>query len=404
MNILLFSQRFWPENFRINNIAESLRKKNNIFVVTEKPNYPDGNIKKKYKKSFFFNEIWKNIKIYRSPTISRGKNSKLNLLLNYINFIIISPIVLSKNLKKKKIDIIFVYATSPIFQALPAIIYGKLNSIPVVLWVQDIWPDVLKDLGIIKNRLALIIINYFVKIIYNNSDYIFVQSLSFKKKISKYSDKKIKILYNPETKKIINKNFNKINKNFIITYAGNIGKAQSFDTLIEALKKINKPKFKIYIYGDGSEKNKLLKDINKFNLEKTVKVFKPISKSEIDIVLSKSNAFLLILGSGDGLSSTLPAKLQTYIAHNKPIVVSANGESYNFVKKNKLGFVSKAGNSTGLSQSILDVQKLKKKNLNLIKKRSLMLFKNNFEINEWTRILEQKLENCAEDYKRCKVY
>ena len=94
MNILLFSQRFWPENFRINNIAESLRKKNNIFVVTEKPNYPDGNIKKKYKKSFFFNEIWKNIKIYRSPTISRGKNSKLNLLLNYINFIIISPIVL----------------------------------------------------------------------------------------------------------------------------------------------------------------------------------------------------------------------------------------------------------------------------------------------------------------------
>ena len=273
-----------------------------------------------------------------------------------------------------------------------------------MLWVQDIWPDVLKDLGIIKNRLALIIINYFVKIIYNNSDYIFVQSLSFKKKISKYSDKKIKILYNPETKKIINKIFNKINKNFIITYAGNIGKAQSFDTLIEALKKINKPKFKIYIYGDGSEKNKLLKDINKFNLEKTVKVFKPISKSEIDIVLSKSNAFLLILGSGDGLSSTLPAKLQTYIAHNKPIVVSANGESYNFVKKNKLGFVSKAGNSTGLSQSILDVQKLKKKNLNLIKKRSLMLFKNNFEINEWTRILEQKLENCAEDYKRCKVY
>ena len=102
MNILLFSQRFWPENFRINDIAKNLEKKNNIFVVTEKPNYPDGTIKKKYKKSFFFNEIWKNIKIYRSPTLARSKNNKFKLLLNYIIFITISPIVLFKNFKKKK--------------------------------------------------------------------------------------------------------------------------------------------------------------------------------------------------------------------------------------------------------------------------------------------------------------
>ena len=401
MNILLFSQRFWPENFRINDIAKNLEKKNNIFVVTEKPNYPDGTIKKKYKKSFFFNEIWKNIKIYRSPTLARSKNNKFKLLLNYIIFITISPIVLFKNFKKKKIDIIFIYATSPIFQALPAIIYGKLNRIPVVLWVQDIWPDVLKDLGIINNRLILSVINFFVKIIYNNSDYIFAQSLSFKKKISRYSDKKIQVLYNPESKKTINKNFIKKNKNFTITYAGNIGKAQSFRTLILALKKIDNPKFEIHIYGDGSEKIKLQKDINKFNLKNIIKLFKPITKTEIDIVLSKSNAFLLILDTGSGLSSTLPAKLQTYVAHNKPIIVSANGESYNFVKNNKLGFVSRAGNSTGLSKSILDVQKLKKINIDLIKKRSLMLFKDNFEINGWTRLLEQKLEKCVEDYKRC---
>ena len=401
MNILLFSQRFWPENFRINNIAEKLKKRNKIFVVTEKPNYPDGNIKKKYKNSLFFNETWKSIKIYRSPTLARGKNSKLGLLLNYINFIITSPIVLFKNFKKKKIDIIFIYATSPIFQALPAIIYGKLNRIPVVLWVQDIWPDVLKDLGIIKDKSILDVVNFFVKIIYKNSDYVFVQSLSFKKKISRYTDKKIQILYNPENKKTTNKNLRKVSKNFIITYAGNIGKAQSFHTLVAALKKIDNSKFEIHIYGDGSEKIKLQKDINKFNLDNTVKLFKPISNTEIDIALSKSNAFLLILRSGSGLSSTLPAKLQTYIAHNKPIIVSANGESYNFVKNNKLGFVSRAGNSTGLSRSILDVQKLKKRNIDLIKKRSLILFKDNFEINEWTRLLEQKLEKCAEDYKRC---
>lgn len=400
MNILLFSQRFWPENFRINNIAEKLSNRNNIFVVTEKPNYPSGKIKKKYNKSKFLYEKYKNIKIYRSPTIERGKNNKIQLLLNYLNFIIISPIVLYKNFKKKKIDIIFIYATSPIFQAVPAIIFGKFYKIPIVLWVQDIWPDVLKDLDIIKKKFILNLINFFVNKIYNNSDYIFVQSESFKKKISKNINKKIEVLFNPENKKVRKINTNIKSKNFIITYAGNIGKAQSFDTLVKAVRKMNNPNIKIHIYGDGSEKNILKKNITKFNLSNNIKLFKPISKTKIDIVLSKSDAFLLILGKGDGLASTLPAKIQTYISHGKPIIVSSDGESYNFVKKYKLGFVSNAGNFDNLCKSILKTQKLKKKNINFIRNRSIDVFKKNFEINKWTKKLEQKLEKFAEDYKR----
>ena len=400
MNILLFSQRFWPENFRINNIAEKLSIKNNIFVVTEKPNYPSGIIKKKYTNTKFFNEKYKNINIYRTPTIERRKNSKVWLLLNYLNFIIISPFVLFKNFKKINIYIIFIYATSPIFQALPAIIFGKLYKIPVILWVQDIWPDVLKDLNIVRGQFILNLIKFLVNKIYNNSDYIFVQSESFKKKISKDTNNKIEVLFNPETKKIKKINSNINSKNFIITYAGNIGKAQSFETLVQAVKKIDNPKIKIHIYGDGSEKNSLQKHITKFNLSDNIKLFRPMSKIKIDIVLSKSDAFLLILGKGDGLSSTLPAKIQTYISHGKPIIVSSDGESYNFVKKNKLGFVSKAGNSNGLYNSILKTQNLKKNNHKNIRNRSITVFKKNFEINKWTKLLEQKLEKCVEDYKR----
>ena len=359
MNILLFTQRFWPENFRINDIAEKISKKNKIFVVTEKPNYPLGKIFKRYTHLKFSFEKWKKIKIYRSPTIERGKNSKLKLLLNYLNFIIMSHFVLFKKFRKKKIDIIFIYATSPIFQALPAIIFAKLYKIPVVLWVQDIWPDVLKDLNIIKQKVILNFISFFVNKIYSNSDYIFVQSESFKKKISKKIKKDIEILFNPETK--IKKKTHHKNKNFIITYAGNIGKAQSFDTLVNAVKKIKNTKIKIHIYGEGSEKNRLKKIINKFNLIENIKLFDPISKKKINIILSKSDAFLLILGKGEGLSSTLPAKMQTYVSHYKPIIVSGDGESFNFVKKNKLGFVSKAECSNGLYKSILKIQNLKKK-------------------------------------------
>lgn len=398
MNILLFSQRFWPENFRINHIAEKLSNKNKIFVVTEKPNYPNGKINKKYLRSRFFFEKWNKIKIYRSPTIERGKSKKIQLLLNYTWFIIFSPMILFNEFKKIKIDIIFIYATSPIFQALPAIIFGKFFKIPVVLWVQDIWPYVLKDLNIVKKKIILNLINFFVNKLYCSSDYILVQSESFKKKISKNINKKVEVLFNPESSKS-KKKYRKKNKDFIITYAGNIGKAQSFETLIQAVKKIKTIKIKIHIYGEGSEKIFLKKMIKKYNLTKRIKLFSPVSKQKIDIVLSKSDAFLLILSKGIGLSSTLPAKIQTYVSHSKPIIVSANGESYNFVKNNNLGFASRAEDSNSLYKSIIKTQKLKKRNLRLIRNRSMNVFKNYFEIDQWTKILEQKLEKYIQNYK-----
>ncbi len=257
MNILIFSQRFWPENFRINSIAKKLSKKNNILVVTEKPNYPGIKKTKKKIKSELPYEKWQSIEIFRASTFKRGESSKFRLLINYLNFIIFSPFVLFRKLNKKKINIIFIYATSPIFQAIPAIIFGKVYKIPVVLWVQDIWPDVLKDLNVVKKKLILDFINFFVNKIYANSDYIFVQSETFKKKISKNIKKKIEVLFNPETNKV--KNTKNKNKKFTITYAGNIGKAQSFETLIDAVKKIKNPNLIIKIYGDGSEKKKIAK-------------------------------------------------------------------------------------------------------------------------------------------------
>lgn len=100
MNILLVSQRFWPENFRINIVINQLKKRNNIYVLTEKPNYPNKNIPKKYKKKFFYNENKNKLEILRVPTISRGNNN-FQLFINYLNFICWSFIAIFKFRKKK---------------------------------------------------------------------------------------------------------------------------------------------------------------------------------------------------------------------------------------------------------------------------------------------------------------
>ena len=146
-NLTIFSKHFWPENFKINEVALNLKKEFNIKVFTSKPNY--NNLK--YKKVSNI-ENFKGITINYFPTYIKKKNNFTNIFFDYFSYILISVININFYIKKS-CDVCFTYATSPIFQSLPAIYYSKLKKIPNVLWVQDLWPEVLEDTGYIKNKL-----------------------------------------------------------------------------------------------------------------------------------------------------------------------------------------------------------------------------------------------------------
>src|SRR3990167_9594911 len=119
MNILIVSQYFWPESFRINDLAEAfVDRGNTVTVLTGKPNYPQGYFYAGYtflNKSF---EYYRGIHIIRSPLITRGKN-KFKLSLNYLSFVFFATII--GMFKCKQSDVIFVFGPSPITVALPAI-------------------------------------------------------------------------------------------------------------------------------------------------------------------------------------------------------------------------------------------------------------------------------------------
>ena len=190
MKILILSKHFWPENFRINLVVKNLSLSNQIDVLSEKPSY--------HKKLLKNRSEMKDISLIKFWTYPRS-NSLMSLFLNYLTFIFLGTVKILSI--RKKYDLIFIYATSPIFQAIPAIIYGKIFKVPTFLWVQDLWPDVLIDLKITKNSLVIYLVKLITKYIYRNSDYIFAQSNSFKKNIYKLSNKNVEILYNPEIKR-----------------------------------------------------------------------------------------------------------------------------------------------------------------------------------------------------------
>ena len=190
--LVIITHHFWPENFLINEIALKFKKKNiQTTVVTGLPNYPKGEIFKKYKKiQSLKRENFRGIKIIRFPIIPRKKGKFFDLVLNYFSYILSGIFFIKKINFKYEFDHIFVYSTSPITTALLGIYLKKKYKKKLTLWVQDLWPDSVKNTGFVKNKFLLYLISLIVKYIYKNTDNIIVQSKAFKKNILQYTKKK----------------------------------------------------------------------------------------------------------------------------------------------------------------------------------------------------------------------
>ncbi|MBM3204157.1 glycosyltransferase family 4 protein, partial [Candidatus Woesearchaeota archaeon] len=199
MRLLVISQYFWPESFRINELVESLVKRGVVVdVLTGKPNYPEGKIYSGYQAAGCMCEQWQGASVFRVPLFPRGVKSGFRLILNYLSFTLSGAILGAWQLRNIKSDIIFVYAPSPLLQALPALFIGWIKRIPVVVYVQDLWPESLAATGYVRNPLVIRMVELLVKLIYRRSDLILVSSRPFKGSIERFSPS-AEIVYYPNS-------------------------------------------------------------------------------------------------------------------------------------------------------------------------------------------------------------
>jgi len=272
LRILIISQYFYPENFRINDLCSGLQENgHDITVLTGKPNYPNGKFYKGYN---FFNkkkETINGIKVYRSSLIPRGSGTGFRLFINYISFVLFGFFKLF--FIKGKFDKIFVYAPSPITVGYLGIFASFLYRAKAFLWVHDLWPESVKDAGGINNKIILGLIDIMTRTIYYFYDSILVQSPDFKKYLTDQGVNEKKITYYPYYAEsfydvVIPENDIKqmFPEGLNILFAGNIGVAQSFDTIIEAARILRK-KIKVFnfiVLGDGRDKQRVLKKIKEY--------------------------------------------------------------------------------------------------------------------------------------------
>jgi len=407
MKILIFSQHFWPENFRINDIAESLScLGHDVEILTGKPNYPEGIFFQGYSGWGFQKDSYKDISVYRIPILSRGsKKCSIRLALNYLSFIFSGLFFAPFLLRKKKYDVVFVYGVSPIFVVLPASFFGWLRKIPVVLWVQDLWPQSAEATGYIKSPFLLKLLEFFVKLSYRNSDLILAQSKTFIKPISFLAPNKSIIYYPNSVRKdfYLNNNVSKIKidslkSGFNILFAGNIGEAQSIETIVSAAE-ILKPfkNIKIIIIGSGSKLGWLSNEIKNKSLS-NIFIEGRYPVETMPSILRQASALLVTLKNKPIFSLTIPNKIQAYLAVGKPILACLNGEGAKIINEANAGISIEAEDHIALSDAIIKLYRMNKSDLLKFGRNGRKYFKSHFNEDILIKELEEHFYNISRNH------
>ena len=400
MRILIVSQYFWPESFLVNDLAVGLcEKAHQVTVLTGIPNYPEGSFFPGY--GFFKNrhQDYKGVNVIRVPLIPRGQSTRLRLALNYFSFAC-SASLLGPFACQGKYDVIFVYQLSPVMVGLPALVLKRLNSAPIMFLIQDLWPESLSAAGAVRSPYVLKMVEWLVRGIYRGCDLILIQSEAFKEPVEKMGVPPWRIRYFPnsaanvydkmaEKTTAVSENIS-FPSGFRIMFAGNVGAAQDFPTILSAAEMLrDNSDIHWLVVGDGSMLPWVKEQVANRGLSKNVQLLGRHPVEAMPGFYARADVMLVTLKKEPIFALTIPSKVQSYLAAGKPIIAALNGEGARIIKEAGAGLTCPAEDAAALADSVLAMYSKQPAERQEMSVRGAAYYHTHFE----RRMLLDRLEN-----------
>jgi glycosyltransferase involved in cell wall biosynthesis len=366
MNVLVITQYFRPESFRINEVVQSLTEaKCNVVVLTGQPNYPDGAVFSGYR-------AWgagrdareKGVSVFRVPIFPRGRGAAWQLAANYVSFVVCASLIGAWLLRAEKFDVIFVYGISPILQAVPGILLRRLKRAALVTWVQDLWPQSLEVTGFVRNRWVLARVGSLVRWIYRHNDLLLVQSRAFVPIVQSMAGA-VPVQYHPNPGEL---SFDRevpvaspviaLEPGFNVVFAGNLGTVQSLGTVLDAAEQLlPHTDIRIVFVGSGSRGDWLRDEADRRGLSNVCFAGR-VPPEAMPAILAQASALLVTLARDPTMSQTIPSKVQAYLAAGRPVIACLDGEGARVVEESGAGVVCPAEDPVALSQAVARLRAL----------------------------------------------
>ncbi len=408
MKILIVTQYFRPEAFRINDLALKLAKRGHeITVLTGLPNYPEGRIYPGYgffKKS---TDAYDGVRIIRVPLIPRGEGGGLRLAINYLSFVV-SSCLLGPLRCRDRYDLIFVFEPSPFTIGIPGMLFRRLKRAPMIFWVQDLWPESLTATGAVNNHHILQWVGHMVRMIYRRCDRVLIQSEAFKEPAvaagapperTHYFPNWAESLYKPITLAESAPERDEIPEGFCVMFAGNLGEAQSLETSIQAASRVKADDESVnwVLIGDGRRLAWMKGEVARLGLERQIHFLGRRPTEAMPRYFALADALLVTLRPDPIFSRTIPSKLQSYLACARPVVAALDGEGARIVHEAAAGIAVDAGDAYALARAVLNLKTMQHDKREAMGRAGRAYFENHFESEMLISQLERWMEEMIEE-------
>jgi glycosyltransferase involved in cell wall biosynthesis len=359
VNILLVSQYFWPEGFRVNDLVTGWQERgHDVTVLTGIPNYPAGKPYPGYSAFGPASERFGRSRIVRVPLVPRGGGGRARMTANYLSFALTASL-LGPARCRGPVDLVFVYQMSPVTMAIPAAILRRLRRVPMALWVQDLWPETLVAAGAIRSRLVLKLFERLVRGIYRRSDLLLVQSEEFVAPVIARGAAAHRVRFLPNWAESFYRPVDAgadpvpagaLPSGFVILFAGNLGEVQSLETILGAAELLrDAPSVHWVFMGDGRRRAWLGQEIARRGLGATVHLREARPAAEMPRWLAAADALLVTLRADPALARTVPGKLQSCLACARPVLAALDGAGADIVRRSGAGRVGPAEDAVALA-------------------------------------------------------
>ena len=394
--VLILSQYFWPESFRINEVAQSLRTVGcDVSVLTGQPNYPEGRVFAGYRAFATGREEFLGCPVYRVPLAPRGRATAIRLVINYLSFVVFASILGPRLLRGQRFDVILVYGISPILQAVPGMVLRRRTGGALVTWVQDLWPQSLEVTGFLRNRIALAAVAAVVRWIYRRSDLLLVQSEGFIAQVRAMSGR-TPVEYHPNPGELAFSTEGHappgliLEPGFNVVFAGNLGTVQALDTVLAAAALLaDLPSVRFVLIGSGSRSDWLSREIQRIGLRNVLMPGR-FATEQMPSILSQAAALLVTLARSPIMSQTVPSKIQAYLAAGRPVIACLDGEGARVIDEAGAGISCPAEDADALAGAVRSLHSMTAAQLEQMGRNGQLYYQQHFEPGMLAARLERR--------------
>ena len=359
--VLLLTQWFDPEpTFKGLVFARELvRQGFAVEVVTGFPNYPGGKLYPGFRMRALSKELIDGVQVTRVPLYPSHGKSAVGRVLNYVSFAASS--LFYGLLGAKRPDVLYAYHP-PLTVGIVAVLIRFVRRIPIVYDIQDMWPDTLRATGMFSNETALRVVARVCDWVYRQVDRIVVLSPGFKRLLveRKVPESKIEVIYNWCAEDALKATEGgpppslTDKSGFHILFAGNMGKAQALDAVLETARilQARAPNLAFVFLGGGVEVDHL-KEVSEDAGLSNVTFLPPVPMSEVGKYLSAADVLLVHLKQDPLFRITIPSKTQAYMAVGKPILMAVDGDAADLVMQSAGGRIARSEDPESIADAAL---------------------------------------------------